>query len=70
MTTIKTNYAASHATCSCGANFTTKSTRPLLSVEVCSTCHPFYTGRTKLVDTGGRIERFNRRRKLRTVQTM
>jgi large subunit ribosomal protein L31 len=64
VTTIKTNYAPSQASCSCGNTFATQSTNPRLTVEVCSACHPFYTGRTKLVDPRGRIERFNRRHKL------
>ena len=47
--------------CSCGNHFTTRSTRNQIHVELCSQCHPAYTGRAKLVDTGGRIERFQRR---------
>ena len=47
--------------CTCGNEFTTRSTKPELHVEICSNCHPFYTGRQKLVDTGGRVERFKRR---------
>ena len=47
--------------CSCGNTFTTRSTKADLHVELCSECHPFYTGKQKLVDTGGRIERFERR---------
>ncbi len=47
--------------CTCGNEFTTRSTRDEIHVEVCSNCHPFYTGRQKLVDTGGRVERFQRR---------
>jgi large subunit ribosomal protein L31 len=47
--------------CSCGNEFTTRSTVPNLRVELCSECHPFYTGKQKLVDTGGRVERFQRR---------
>jgi large subunit ribosomal protein L31 len=47
--------------CSCGNEFTTRSTVPSLRVELCSECHPFFTGKQKLVDTGGRVERFNRR---------
>jgi len=50
-----------HVRCTCGNEFTTRSTTPEISVEICSNCHPFYTGRQKLVDTGGRVERFNRR---------
>ncbi|MDX6656445.1 MAG: large subunit ribosomal protein [Solirubrobacteraceae bacterium] len=47
--------------CTCGNEFTTRSTTPEIHVEICSNCHPFYTGRQKLVDTGGRVERFKRR---------
>jgi large subunit ribosomal protein L31 len=47
--------------CSCGNEFKTRSTTPSLRVELCSECHPFYTGKQKLVDTGGRVERFERR---------
>jgi large subunit ribosomal protein L31 len=47
--------------CSCGNTFTTRSTKPDLRVELCSQCHPFYTGKQKLVDSGGRVERFKRR---------
>jgi len=47
--------------CTCGNEFYTRSTQSEIHVEVCSNCHPFYTGRQKLVDTGGRIDRFKRR---------
>ena len=48
--------------CSCGNTFTTRSTRSGdLQVELCNECHPFFTGKQKLVDTGGRVERFNKR---------
>lgn len=47
--------------CTCGNEFTTRATQEEIHVEVCSNCHPFYTGRQKLVDTGGRVERFQRR---------
>lgn len=47
--------------CSCGETFITRSTKKELKVEICSRCHPFYTGKQKLVDTGGRVERFERR---------
>jgi large subunit ribosomal protein L31 len=47
--------------CGCGNTFTTRSTKAELHVEICSACHPFYTGKQKLVDTGGRVERFQRR---------
>ena len=58
---IHPNYADSSVKCSCGNVFTTKSTRPAMSVELCNECHPFYTGKQKLVDTGGRVDRFNKR---------
>jgi len=51
-------------TCSCGNTFTTGSTKNNLKVELCSKCHPFYTGERKMIDTGGRVERFRRRYKL------
>jgi large subunit ribosomal protein L31 len=48
-------------TCSCGNTFTTGSTRKTLRVELCSKCHPFFTGEQRIVDTAGRVERFKRR---------
>jgi large subunit ribosomal protein L31 len=48
-------------TCSCGNQFTTRSTKPELHVELCNVCHPFFTGKQRMVDTGGRIDRFQRR---------
>jgi large subunit ribosomal protein L31 len=48
-------------TCSCGATFTTGSTKKELHVELCSECHPFYTGSKRMVDTAGRVERFKQR---------
>ena len=58
---IHPNYAVIKVVCSCGNEFTTRSTKGDLHVEICSNCHPFYTGKQKLVDTGGRVERFKRR---------
>ena len=58
---IHPEYVESHVTCTCGNEFMTRSTKPQIHVEICSACHPFYTGRQKLVDTGGRVERFQRR---------
>ena len=49
------------AKCACGETFQTYSTKKELSVEICSKCHPFYTGKQKLVDTGGRVDKFNKR---------
>ena len=60
-TDIHPNYVLSHVKCTCGNEFDTRSTESSISVEVCSNCHPFYTGRQKLIDTGGRIDRFKRR---------
>ncbi|MGH7666148.1 MAG: 50S ribosomal protein L31 [Candidatus Dormibacteria bacterium] len=48
-------------TCSCGNTFLTGSTQPKLHTEVCSVCHPFFTGQQRIVDTGGQVERFRRR---------
>ena len=58
---IHPNYVEATVHCSCGNTFTTRSTKPELRIELCSQCHPFYTGKQKLVDSGGRVERFNRR---------
>ena len=60
-TDIHPEYVLATVTCSCGNTFHTRSTKPELHVEICSNCHPFYTGKQKLVDTGGRVERFQRR---------
>jgi large subunit ribosomal protein L31 len=58
---IHPEYKLAHVHCSCGNQFYTRSTQDDLHVELCSECHPFYTGKQKLVDTGGRVERFQRR---------
>ena len=58
---IHPEYVLATVHCSCGNEFQTRSTKPELHVEICSACHPFYTGKQKLVDTGGRVERFQRR---------
>ncbi len=60
-TDIHPNYVECTVTCSCGNSFATRSTKPVMSVELCNACHPFFTGKQKLVDTGGRVERFQRR---------
>lgn len=64
---VHPNYVEIDVTCSCGNNFKTRSTsgKPL-HIEVCAECHPFYTGKQKIVDTAGRVERF--RQKYGTVQ--
>lgn len=60
---IHPTYVETQVTCTCGNTFTTRSTKTdgVIRSEVCSACHPFYTGKQKLVDTGGRVERFQRR---------
>lgn len=59
---IHPTYEELVATCSCGNVITTKSAKPgTMYLDVCSACHPFYTGKQKVVDTGGRIDRFNKR---------
>lgn len=65
---IHPSYTALKVTCSCGSIFETRSTLADddLSLEVCSQCHPFYTGKQKLVDTAGRVEKFRNRYKART----
>ncbi len=50
------------ATCACGAVFEVGSTMPEIRMEICSQCHPFYSGAEKIIDTAGRVERFNKRR--------
>ena len=58
---IHPDYVIATVKCSCGNTFETRSTKASLTSELCSECHPFYTGKQKLVDTGGRIDRFERR---------
>ncbi len=57
-------YSDAQVVCSCGTTFTTGSTQKVLKVELCSKCHPFFTGEQRLVDTAGRVERFKQRYKL------
>ena len=58
---IHPKYTEIKVTCSCGNSFVTKSTGKDLSLEICSKCHPFYTGKQKMVDTAGRVERFEQK---------
>lgn len=58
---IHPNYIEATVTCSCGNTFQTRSTRPQLRTDLCSVCHPFYTGEQRIVDTAGQVERFTRR---------
>jgi large subunit ribosomal protein L31 len=55
---IHPNYVESNVTCACGNTYTTRSTKPEIHVEICSNCHPFFTGKQKIVDTEGRVEKF------------
>ena len=58
---IHPEYMAATVTCSCGNTFTTRATVDSINVELCNQCHPFYTGKQKRVDVGGRVDRFKRR---------
>ena len=59
---IHPNYNEINVACACGNTFKTRSTmKDDLSIEICSECHPFFTGKQKLIDTAGRVDRFNRR---------
>ncbi len=58
---IHPEYTLSTVTCACGNTFQTRSTKKEVAVDVCGACHPFYTGKQRLVDTQGRVDRFRRR---------
>ncbi len=58
---IHPKYEEAKIHCACGVEITTRSTKKAISVEVCSSCHPFYTGKQRLMDTAGRIEKFRRK---------
>ncbi len=58
---IHPKYTETTITCACGEVINTRSTRENIRVEICSKCHPFFTGKQKLVDTGGRVDRFKKR---------
>jgi len=58
---IHPNYGECVVTCACGNTFTTGSVKKEMRVDICSKCHPFFTGKQKLVDTGGRVDRFKKR---------
>ena len=58
---IHPNYEETQVKCACGAVITTGSTKKDLRVDICSNCHPYFTGKQKLVDTGGRVDRFKKR---------
>ncbi|MDR1926994.1 MAG: 50S ribosomal protein L31 [Endomicrobium sp.] len=58
---IHPKYEESVVSCACGYTFKTRSTKPLIRLEICSNCHPFFTGKHKLIDTAGRVEKFQKR---------
>lgn len=58
---IHPEYVETTITCACGTSYATRSTVPELRVAICSKCHPFFTGRQRLVDTAGRVEKFQRK---------
>ncbi len=58
-------YQECHVTCSCGHTFTIGATQPKLKVEVCSKCHPYFSGEQRIVDTAGQVERFKKRYKIK-----
>ena len=58
---IHPEYVESSVTCVCGKTFTTRSTKKEIRVEICSQCHPFYTGQQKFVDSAGRVEKFRKK---------
>lgn len=58
---IHPKYETTTVRCACGNEIVTRSTKENMRVDICSKCHPFFTGKQKLVDTGGRVDRFNKR---------
>ena len=58
---IHPKYETVKVHCACGAEWTTRSTKETMRLEICSSCHPFFTGKQKLIDTAGRVERFTRK---------
>lgn len=58
---IHPEYVECTVTCACGNSFTTRSTKPRIALDICSCCHPFFTGTQKFVDTAGRVERFQKK---------
>jgi large subunit ribosomal protein L31 len=65
---IHPKYNEVEVRCACGSTFKTRSTKPDLHLEICSNCHPFFTGRQKLIDTEGRVERFTKKYGAQTVE--
>ena len=65
---IHPKYNAVEVRCACGATWKTRSTKPELHLEICSNCHPFFTGKQKLLDTEGRVERFTKKYGAQTAE--
>jgi large subunit ribosomal protein L31 len=65
-TGIHPQYQEATVVCACGNSFQTRSTKPGIRVEICSMCHPFYTGKQKIVDTEGRVEKFMQKYKMKS----
>ena len=63
---IHPEYVTASVTCACGNTFETRSTKPQIRVEICSNCHPFFTGKQKIVDTEGRVEKFLQKYKMKS----
>ena len=63
---IHPEYVTASVTCACGNAFETRSTKPQIRVEICSNCHPFFTGKQKIVDTEGRVEKFLQKYKMKS----
>jgi large subunit ribosomal protein L31 len=58
---VHPEYVESRVVCACGSTFVTRSTKPEIRVEICSQCHPFFTGKQKLIDSAGRVEKFRKK---------
>ncbi|MBO0779596.1 MAG: 50S ribosomal protein L31 [Ktedonobacteraceae bacterium] len=65
---IHPNYIETTVSCACGNTFKTMSVKPLLKIDVCSKCHPFFTGQQRILDAAGRVERFRKRFNLETEE--
>jgi large subunit ribosomal protein L31 len=65
---IHPKYEKATVRCACGNTFETHSTKGDMQVDICNVCHPFYTGKQKIVDTAGRVEKFNRRYGIQTTE--
>lgn len=65
---IHPNYVDATVSCACGSTFQTRSVKPVLKVDVCSSCHPFFTGQQRILDSAGRVERFRKRFNLQEAE--